>query len=92
MFRPFNAQACGEYEYFITFTNDYSRYSYVYLMHRKFDALDQSKEFKVELKNQMDKHLEILWFDRGEEHILGKFDSFLKENGIISQLSVLRTS
>ena len=60
MFRPFNAQACGEYEYFIAFTDDYSRYSYVYLMHRKFDALDQSKEFKVELKNQMDKHLEIL--------------------------------
>ena len=43
----FNVQACGGYEYFIIFTDDYSRYGYVYLMHRKFDALDKFKEFKA---------------------------------------------
>ena len=29
---PMSTQAKGDYEYFITFTNDYSRYGYVYLM------------------------------------------------------------
>ena len=48
---PFNVQACEGYEYFITFTDDYSRYGYVYLMHGKFDALDQFKEFKVKSEN-----------------------------------------
>lgn len=45
---PFNVCACKWYEYFITFTYDYSRYGYVYLMVRKFDAFDKFKEFKVE--------------------------------------------
>lgn len=29
---PFNIQARGNYEYFVTFTDDYSRFGYVYLM------------------------------------------------------------
>ena len=47
----FNVKACGEYEWFITFIDDYSRYGYVYLMHMKFNALDKFKEFKMELEN-----------------------------------------
>ena len=48
---PFNIQACGEYEYFIIFIDDYSRYGYVYPLHRKYDALNKFKEFKTKLKN-----------------------------------------
>ena len=43
---PFNVYAWGGQEYFITFMDDYSRFGYVYLMHRKFDALDKFIEFK----------------------------------------------
>ena len=32
---PMSTQAKGGYEYFITFTNDYLRYDYVYLMRQK---------------------------------------------------------
>ena len=32
---PMSVQARGGYEYFVTFTNDYSRYGYVYLMRQK---------------------------------------------------------
>ena len=48
--RPFNVQACGGYEYFITFTDDYIRYDYVHLMHKKFGALDKFKEFWGRIK------------------------------------------
>ena len=48
---PFNVHAWGEYEYFITFTDDYSRFKYVYMMHRKSDALDKFIKFKVESEN-----------------------------------------
>ena len=34
-------QARGGYEYFITFTDDYSRYGYVYLMHHKSEAFEK---------------------------------------------------
>ena len=52
---PFNVQASREYKYFITFTDDYSEYGYVYL--RKFVVVDKFKEFKAELENQLGKRL-----------------------------------
>ena len=39
--------ARGGYEYFITFTDDYSRYGYVYLMHHKYEAFEKLQEYKV---------------------------------------------
>ena len=36
-----SVQARGGYEYFITFTDDYSRYGYVYLMRYKFVAFEK---------------------------------------------------
>ena len=44
-------QARGRYEYFITFTDDYSRFGYVYLMRHKSDAFDMFKVFKAEVDN-----------------------------------------
>ena len=43
-----NVQARGGYEYFITFTDDYSRYGYVYLMHHKSEAFEKFREYKIE--------------------------------------------
>ncbi|KAK8697972.1 hypothetical protein V6N13_114104 [Hibiscus sabdariffa] len=46
---PMNTQARGGYQYFITFTDDFSRYGYIYLMRHKSEALEKFKEFKNEL-------------------------------------------
>ena len=32
---PMNVKAQGGYEYYVSFIDDYSRFGYVYLMHRK---------------------------------------------------------
>ena len=48
---PMSIQAKGGYEYFITFTDDYSRYGYVYLMRRKSEAFEKFKEFRAEVEN-----------------------------------------
>ena len=53
--------ARGGYEYFITFTDDYSRYGYVYLMKKKSEALDRFKEFKSE--KQLGRHIISLCSD-----------------------------
>ena len=42
---PLCVQARGGYEYFITFIDDYSRYGYVYLMHKKSETFGKFKEF-----------------------------------------------
>ena len=48
---PFNVQARGGYEYFVAFTDDYSRYGYVYLVHRKSDVLAKFKDLRQNPKS-----------------------------------------
>ena len=48
---PLSVQARGGYEYFVTFIDNYLRYSYVYLMHKKFETFEKFKEFMAEAEN-----------------------------------------
>ena len=57
---PMSTQAKGGYEYFITFTNDYFRFGYVYLMKRKPEAFEKFKEFRDEVENQLGKHIKAI--------------------------------
>ncbi|KAL1213184.1 Retrovirus-related Pol polyprotein from transposon TNT 1-94 [Cardamine amara subsp. amara] len=41
--------ARGNFQYFITFTDDFSRYGYVYLMRHKSESFEKFKEFQNEL-------------------------------------------
>ena len=43
------------YQYFITFTDDYSRYDYVYLMKHKSESFEKFKEFQNEVQDQLGK-------------------------------------
>ena len=83
---PISTQARDGYEYFITFTDDYSRFGYVYLMKWKSKVFEKFKEFKAEVKNQLCKCIKVIWSDRGGKYLLGDFEDYLTENGIISQL------
>ena len=57
---PLSVQARGGYEYFVTFIDDYSRYGYVYLMHKKSETFGKFKEFMAEAKKQLGKSLKTL--------------------------------
>ena len=48
---PLRTSARGGYSYFITFTDDFSRYGYVYLMRHKSETFEKFKEFKNEVQN-----------------------------------------
>ncbi|KAL4016333.1 hypothetical protein IC575_023981 [Cucumis melo] len=84
---PMNVKARGGFEYFITFTDDYSRYGYVYLMQHKSEALEKFKEYKAEVENALSKTIKTFRSDRGGEYIDLKFQNYLMECGIVSQLS-----
>ena len=57
---PMNTEARGGYSYFITFTDDLSRYGYVYLMKHKSEAFEKFKEFQNEVQNQLGKTIKTL--------------------------------
>ena len=86
---PMNTQGRGGFYYFITFTDDFSRYRYVYLMRHKSEALEKFREFKNEVQNQSGKTIKTLRSDRGGEYLSLEFDNLLKECEIVSQLTPL---
>ena len=48
---PLSSIARGGYQYFITFTDDFSRYGYIYLMRHKSESFKKFKLFKNEVQN-----------------------------------------
>jgi len=86
---PLNIPARGGFHYFITFTDDFSRFGYVYLIKHKSESFTLFKEFQNEVENQLGKKIKMLRFDRGGEYLSLEFDNHLKECGILSQLTPL---
>ncbi|KAJ9566025.1 LOW QUALITY PROTEIN: hypothetical protein OSB04_001991 [Centaurea solstitialis] len=84
---PFNHEARGGYRYFITFTDDFSRYGYVYLIRHKSEAFERFKEFHNEVQNQLDRKIKFIRSDRDGEYLSQEFDNHLMECGIVSQLT-----
>ena len=47
---PMSIDARGKYRYFLTFTDDLSRYGYIYLMKHKSEIVEKFKEFQSEVE------------------------------------------
>lgn len=75
----------GGKRYFITFIDDCSRFTYVYLLRTKDEAFDKFKLFKAEVENQKEKKIKMIRSDRGGEYFSNEFDAFCKQHGIIYQ-------
>nr|GEV26433.1 retrotransposon protein, putative, Ty1-copia subclass [Tanacetum cinerariifolium] len=73
--------------YFVTFTDDFSRYGYVYLLKHKHEVFETFKVFQKEVENQLGKTIKSLHSDRGGEYMSQKFLDYLKDHGIIAHLT-----
>ena len=89
----FPVKSVDGYDSFITFTDDYSRYGYIYPIKKRTEALDKFKKFKAEVENQHKLKIKIVRSDRGGEYynrhtpygqVPGPFVRFLQENGIVA--------
>jgi transposase InsO family protein len=84
------------FDSFITFTDDYSRYGYIYPIKEKNEAFDKFKIFKAEVENQYNLKIKVVRSDRDGEYygrhtpygqVPGPFARFLQENSIVAQYS-----
>ena len=57
---PMNIEARSGYHYFLTFTDDLSRYGYIYLMKHKSETFEKFKEFQSEVENHCNKKIKFL--------------------------------
>nr|GFB03250.1 retrotransposon protein, putative, Ty1-copia subclass [Tanacetum cinerariifolium] len=62
---PFRTVSSEGASYFITFTNDFSRYGYVYLMKHKHEVFETFRVFQNKVKNQLDKKITTIRSDQG---------------------------
>ncbi|KAM1114412.1 hypothetical protein ACFX2B_046412 [Malus domestica] len=84
---------CGN-TYFVSFIDDFSRFSYVYLISEKSAVLECFKVFKCEVEKQLNHVIKVVRSDRGGEYFgrhteagqqKGPFAHFLESQGIVAQ-------
>ena len=56
---PMSVEARGGYPYFLNFTNDLSRYEYIYLMKHKSETFEKFIEFQSEVENHHNKKIKF---------------------------------
>lgn len=71
VYSPVNVQERGSYIYFITFTNNYSRFIYIYFMHHTYKVFDKFKDYKAETEteNQLDIQLKNFQYTQQSQPI-----------------------
>jgi hypothetical protein len=53
-------KSVDDYDSFITFTDDYSRFGYIYPIKERTEALDKFKIFNAEVQNQHNLKIKIV--------------------------------
>ena len=71
------------HRYFITFIDDHSNYTFVYLMKTKDEAFDMFKIFLNEVENQFNRKIKRLRSDKGSEYDSKNFIALYNSTGII---------
>ena len=66
---PFRSTTRDANRFYVTFTNDYIKYGYIYLIKHKSENFDKFKEFKQEVENQLGRNIKMLRSDRGGEYL-----------------------
>nr|GEU94996.1 hypothetical protein [Tanacetum cinerariifolium] len=81
---PFKIMSRQGESYFITFSDDFSRYGYVYLLKHKHEVFKTFKVFQKEVENQLGKTIKFLCSNRGGEYMSQEFFDHQKDYGIIA--------
>ena len=71
----------GGKRFYITFIDDYLRYTRVYLLRNKDEEMDAFK-YKNEVENQLSKKFKLLRSDRSGEYESNPFNTFFEEHEI----------
>jgi len=85
---PMQTQSVGGNRYFVTFIDDYSRYTVVYFIKKKSEVFEKFKEFEALVTNHFGCKIKTLRSDGGGEYTSAVFEQYLKINGIRHELTV----
>ena len=75
----------GGKKFYVTFIDDYSRFTRVYLLRNKDEAFDMFLSYKVEVENQLDRKIKRVRSYRGDEYI--PLNDYCENKGIIHEVT-----
>jgi hypothetical protein len=86
---PLRKPSKGGASYILTFIDDYSRKSDVYLLKRKNEVFEKFKNYQARVERETGRKIKILRSDNGSEFNNTAMDRYLKEQGIQKQLTTV---
>lgn len=78
----------GGRKYYVTFTDDATRWTLLYLLRLKSEVFTAFKSFKAWLDVHHAKRIGALNTNRGGEYLSEEFKAYLEERGIVAKLSM----
>ncbi|KAM1692791.1 hypothetical protein PS2_031824 [Malus domestica] len=88
---PSRVESFDGYRYYVTFIDDYSRVTWLYLLKLKSDLFDAFKDFHNLITNQFSSKLYMLRSDNGIEYTSNNMSNYLSNHGILHQTSCVGT-
>jgi hypothetical protein len=88
VYEPIKTTSHGGAQYFLTFIDDFSRKTHVYLLKAKGEAFEKFKQYKVLVENEIGHKIKVLRSNNKEEFVFKKFNAFLAECEIQRQTIV----
>jgi Reverse transcriptase (RNA-dependent DNA polymerase)/gag-polypeptide of LTR copia-type/Integrase core domain/GAG-pre-integrase domain/Domain of unknown function (DUF4219)/Zinc knuckle len=85
---PMRTTSLGGSKYFLLFTDDFSRRSWVYFLENKSDTFNRFKKFKALMETQTGKKIKVLRSDNGGEYVSKEFNDFCDKEGVHHELTV----
>ena len=84
---PVPVETLGGKQYYITFTDDHSRLTYLWMLRQKSETFAAYQQFKAWLDRQLAAKVCMLHSDRGGEYLGNEFIMYLKRQGMAQRLT-----
>ena len=73
------------FKYFVTFVDDFSRVTWLYLMNSRSELFSHFTAFCAKIQTQFHVLVQILRSDNAKEYLSEPFQSFMLQHGILNQ-------
>ena len=79
------------FRYFVTFVDDYSQTTWLYLMENRSELFSNFRAFYAEIHTQFHVYVQSLRSDNAKEYVSKQFQSFMLQNSILHQTCCVDT-
>jgi hypothetical protein len=85
---PFPHPLINKVRFFLIFVDDFSRFTWIYFLRKKYEVFQHLKDFKALVETQFGKKIKVLRTDNGGEYVNHEIHNLFHEAGIHLQHTV----